>query len=141
MLGYNHFVAPTDTPAQAYAAFVAMESTDATSFLAKGCEVMQIIEPANGNFRETDVETLRALLLANQFQIDMGTNVGGTYAGKLKIANVPAITVGGAARFATAAQALNSTYYQVDQVHQSIVGTKDFCLGGDTPQFGIAGSL
>lgn len=105
------------TPATIYSGITAMWNTATTGYLQRGWEGVQVLNTARGLSQGANLITLRGMLADPQFLVDTGTNTGGAFQGKIRTANLPATTIGGATICATTTDAANTTYYVSDQIH------------------------
>lgn len=125
-----------------YSGIVALLNTTTTGYLQRGWEVRQAINIATANGVKQPInESVRTMLRAGQFLTDTLTGAGQTYDGKLKLIELPGISVGGDIIFDTAADAANDTYYFTDQLHPTVFGTGIMALGGDTPSKGYVSAI
>lgn len=124
--------------------------THASGWLARGFTVVHAVNIATGNVGAmTAITQLRTKLRSSAgvinatFLSDTQTGAGGTYAGKLLIADLASIARGGATVFATSADAGVDAYFvhpngTEDGVHPGLAGMQAQFDGGDTPFYGYA---
>lgn len=125
------------TAAAAYSDFLAYLNTPTTGVLQRGFSVAVGVN-IGSNVEPTLRQRLldwRALLRSAQFDSDLGTNVGGSFAGRLARIELPATTVSGAQPFESPPTGA-TTYFQ-DGTHPTAAGALLMVGGGDTPQHGI----
>lgn len=79
----------------------------------------------------------RSLAAGYNLLNDNNAGSGQTYAGKLRILDMPLMTKGGQTIFGTAADTANTTYYSTDRLHPVLAGFRELVRGGDTPQYGL----
>lgn len=129
------------TGAQHYTNVLAYLNTTTTGVLQRGWTVRVMANIAASGAIQTNTVAYRALIKDPQFKTDTLTNTGQTYDGKLSIINTDLIEFGGATIFEDTADAANTTYYQGDATHPTIVGTEKMITGGTTTAYAVAFGL
>jgi hypothetical protein len=128
----------------AYNELVAYLYTTTTGVLQRGFKVVVGANIAEGSTLgiTSSVLRLRNKILASQFLTDVHANTGQTYEGKVKIANLAAITSGVKGTvFSDLTDTTDTDIYQADGLHPTIVGELLEVSGGDTPQYGYRSNL
>jgi hypothetical protein len=109
------------------------------AWLNRGFKVIKAVETANASPGQSAFTLLRGLI-RNNLANDVLAGGAQTYAGKLRIADLPAITIGGQAVFGANA-VLPGTYYSDATVHFTSAGRAALLSGGDTPANGLKAAI
>lgn len=128
----------------AYNELVAYLYTTTTGVLQRGFRVVVGANIAEGSTLgiTSSVLRLRNKILNAQFLTDVHANTGQTYEGKVKIANLGAITFSPKGTvFNDLADTTDTDIYQADGLHPTILGEQLEVSGGDTPQNGYRYAL
>lgn len=136
-IGTNDVNSDGKTAAQVYADMVPYLNTTTTGVLQRGWSVVHGLNIARSDNTgsSTVLVALRALYRDPQYLVDTLTNTGGTYAGKLTLASIPDIDIGGGVTpFQTSATVIaNPDMFQGDGLHQSAAAVPFWASGGATP--------
>jgi len=137
-IGRNNWASLSQDGATAYAALRDVIYTASTGYLQRGWTVAAMTNIATGSNTARDAQV--ALMLSSLIS-DCQAGSGQTYDGKLKLVRLDQIKVGGSTIFEDSADANNTTYYQGDQTHPTVLGTAYMANGGDTPSNGYRAAL
>lgn len=117
-----------------YSALVPLIHTTTTGYIERGWEVMALINQASSS-NQTNCDQQRALMRdITQFRTDCAAT-----AAQLNIGEVALIEYAGSTRFSTAADSLDTTYYQSGNTHLKPLGYEVKSSGGTTPAYGHIG--
>jgi hypothetical protein len=141
LIGRNNLGSLGQDAPTCYAAIVAVLHTAGTGYLERGWEVIQGVNIAVSSSMSAANDALRTSLRSAQFLTDCLANTGQTYQGKLRIVDLPLITVGGDTKLDTAADSADTAIYQNDSTHPTLAGQGLMISGGDTPAHGYVAAL
>ncbi len=127
---------PSTTGAATYSQIVALINTATTGYLQRGWEVAQAVNIAVSSSLVTANTDLRTLLRAGTFLTDCNAGPAQSYAGRLRLVDLPLITVGNDTKFDTLADANDTAWFQGDATHPTRAATAALASGGDTPANG-----
>lgn len=141
LIGRNNVGALGQDAATAYAAIVALNHTAGTGYLERGWEVIQAINVAVSSSMSAANDALRTSMRSPQFLTDCLANSGQTYEGKLRIVDLPLITVAGDTKFDTVSDSADTAVFQGDSTHPTLAGQGLMISGGDMPAYGYVAAL